>query len=292
MSHDYGDIARERLFFSERMYGHRVRGSVKAVPVSSWSRIRVTAFLLVVALALWKSFFIRQQVQEDSQTWRRQEDILISFSDEKKATPNTLHSPPPPKYSPPPSPRDTSSDKKTSVTREIKTPSPHHHLYLHIHHLLLERGKKKGSKNEDKRRKKPGTTPVWTKSSEELDVSGDLRSESCRIYVWDLANDLAPNIGMSSCNITDIWPFDHPGSGIEGMRRTAHQDAPHATGYWLVEAVKNSEHYEESMDKADLILVDTHCYESMYYAAQHATSKFDDGLDPINEISLDISRLL
>lgn len=264
---------------------------MKAVSVPSWSRIRITVFLLVVALALWKNFFIRQQVQEDSQTWRRQEDILLSVSEEKKVTPDTLHSPPPPKYSPPPSPWDTSSDKKTSVTREIKTPSPPPPLVpTYPPPAPRERGKK-GSTNEDKRRKKPGTTPVSTKSSEELEVSGNLRSGSCKIYVWDLANDLAPSIGMSGCNITDVWPFDHPGSGIEGMRRTAHQDAPHATGYWLVEAVKNSEHYEESMDKADLILVDTHCYESMYYAAQHATSKFDDGLDPINEISLDISRL-
>lgn len=80
---------------------------------------------------------------------------------------------------------------------------------------------------------------------------------SCRIHVWD-AERKAPGLGFSACNISDVWPFDHPGSGIDGMYRTAHQNAPHAIGYWLAEAVKKSALYEENFDRADLILLNTY----------------------------------
>lgn len=80
----------------------------------------------------------------------------------------------------------------------------------------------------------------------------------CKIYVWDVGRDVAPKLGMPVCNITDVWPFDHPGSGIAGMRRTSHMDAPHAAGYWLSNAVKTSPYYESNIDKADLILLDTY----------------------------------
>lgn len=80
---------------------------------------------------------------------------------------------------------------------------------------------------------------------------------SCRIHVWD-AEKMAPDLGLSACNISDIWPFDHPGSGIDGMYRTAHQNAPHAIGYWLAEAVRKSAAYEEKFDRADLILLNTY----------------------------------
>lgn len=97
--------------------------------------------------------------------------------------------------------------------------------------------------------------------AEHLQKQTVLSSQSpsgCKIYVWDVGRDVAPNLGMPVCNITDVWPFDHPGSGIAGMRRTSHMDAPHAAGYWLSHAVKMSPHYESNIDKADLILLDTY----------------------------------
>ncbi len=80
---------------------------------------------------------------------------------------------------------------------------------------------------------------------------------SCRIHVWDAGKE-APDLGVSACNISDVWPFDHPGSGIDGMYRTSHQNAPHAIGYWLAEAVRQSAHHEENFDRADLILLNTY----------------------------------
>jgi len=85
----------------------------------------------------------------------------------------------------------------------------------------------------------------------------------CKIHVWDVGQDVAPKLGMSACNITDVWPFDHPGSGIAGMRRTAHMDAPHAAGYWLSNAVRMSPYYESNIDKADLVLLDTYVCRNM-----------------------------
>jgi hypothetical protein len=84
-----------------------------------------------------------------------------------------------------------------------------------------------------------------------------IQPASCRIHVWN-AERKAPGLGFSACNISDVWPFDHPGSGIDGMYRTAHQNAPHAIGYWLAEAVKKSALYEENFDRADLILLNTY----------------------------------
>eukprot|EP00889_Picochlorum_renovo_P004110 jgi/Picre1/31140/NNA_006494.t1 len=80
----------------------------------------------------------------------------------------------------------------------------------------------------------------------------------------------------------------HPLSAL-----TAHQNAPHAIGYWLAEAVKKSALYEENFDRADLILLNTHCYESWYYILQNRQADVRDGaLDPINEVSLQISKIL
>ena len=115
----------------------------------------------------------------------------------------------------------------------------------------------------------------------------------CRIHVWDLGADLAPALGLPTCNVTDIWTFDRPGKGIEGIYSFKHQDAPHSVGFWVAAAVRRSRHYETNIKLADLILLDTHCYESWYFALQQKSSvnQESDGLNPINELSLQISRL-
>jgi len=99
------------------------------------------------------------------------------------------------------------------------------------------------------------------------------------------------------CNITDVWPFDHPGRGLVGMSRTPHQYAPHAAGYWLASAVRNSEQYfAEDMEKADLVLVDTHCFESQYAAVAGGGSADGPAAVVISErereqVSMSISRV-
>jgi hypothetical protein len=112
---------------------------------------------------------------------------------------------------------------------------------------------------------------------------------ACKIHVLDPT--------ASVCNITDVWPFDHPGRGMVGMSRTPHQHAPHAAGYWLASAVRNSKkYYEEDMDKADLVLVDTHCFESQYAAVMGGGSADGPNAVVISErekeqVSMAISRV-
>ncbi|KAI8107132.1 hypothetical protein M9434_001777 [Picochlorum sp. BPE23] len=137
-----------------------------------------------------------------------------------------------------------------------------------------------------------GKEDMHPPSQRSVGAKKKIQPASCRIHVWD-AERKAPGLGFSACNISDVWPFDHPGSGIDGMYRTAHQNAPHAIGYWLAEAVKKSALYEENFDRADLILLNTHCYESWYYILQNRQADVRDGaLDPINEVSLQISKIL
>jgi hypothetical protein len=119
------------------------------------------------------------------------------------------------------------------------------------------------------------------------------KDTECRIHVWDLGADVAPTLGLPRCNITDIWTFDQPGNGIEGMYSTRHQDAPHSVGFWVADAVRRSRHYETNIKYADIILLDTHCYESWYFALQqkYNANQDSDSLNPINELSLQISKL-
>jgi hypothetical protein len=81
------------------------------------------------------------------------------------------------------------------------------------------------------------------------------------------------------------------------MSRTPHQFAPHAAGYWLVHAVKSTPgYYEPDMEKADLVLVDTHCFESQYLAVTGGAGSDGVGAVRISEreqeqVSLAISRV-
>jgi len=99
---------------------------------------------------------------------------------------------------------------------------------------------------------------------------------ACKIGILDPTPSL--------CNVTDVWPYDHPGRGMDGMSRTPHMHAPHAAGHWLVEAVRRTPgYYESNVDKADLVLVDTHCFEAMYAAAAGERAR--------ERVSLEISRV-
>lgn len=276
------------------MYFYRIRGHGKA----PWPRRRVSLLLLVLgylfALKLRKSFSQSPKKDEEINGWSRQEDILWSSGNDitqpdmkMKALQGPPLPSPPHRSPPPPSPQGLPSDKKMDLSRKIIIPPSH----LPSSSMHPPPAPRRWGEEKDSTGTKVAQKSIPAMGSRVEPQFGEFPSSDCKIFVWDLANDLAPSIGMPRCNLTDIWPFDHPGSGIEGMRRTAHQDAPHAMGYWLVDAIKKSRYYEISMDKADLILVDTHCYESMYYAAQHAISRDEDGLNPVNELSLAISRL-
>ena len=112
---------------------------------------------------------------------------------------------------------------------------------------------------------------------------------ACKIHILDPT--------ASVCNITDVWPYDHPGRGMVGMSRTPHHHAPHAAGYWLTSAVRsNPQYYTSDLDKADLVLVDTHCFESQYAAVVGGGAGDGPPLVVISErekerVSMEISRV-
>lgn len=281
-------------FSVQVMRVHRVRGARKAFQLP---RGRVAALLLgttyLVVLIVWKG--VAHGVSEDRDPRDsfsaniEKNNEWSGFGDREHERPR--RQPPPRHTSSPQEPLETASKAPKEIrSKEIERTSEKSISPASFSLPQEVEMQKRIEKGDGTMKKSRGRAiPVLTSPSEK--PSGKTQDDSCRIYVWDLGKDVAPDIGMSICNITDIWPFDHPGRGIEGMHRTAHQDAPHATGYWLVNAIRGSKYYENSIDKADLIVLDTHCYESWYYAGQHTLSKYEDGLDPINDISLDISRL-
>lgn len=281
------------------MYGHRARVPAKSFRVVPWpKRQAVLVFLVftcVICIKLWSGLIQQSNVETNNKDWNRQVDYSLDRSEIQGIADGKTMGP----HSPSPSPSLPSAREgprrnlpdEQMVTKEGNSmygPPPPSSPTFSMPAPPTQPKKHKAGEQEKTTGKR--SVPVLESPSKEMPLD-TLSDMSCRIHVLDLGNDLAPSIGMPGCNITDIWPFDHPGSGIGGMRRTSHQDAPHAMGYWLANAVRNSIYYEESMDKADLILLDSHCYESWYFVAQHTTPKYEEGLDPMNDISLDISRL-
>lgn len=79
----------------------------------------------------------------------------------------------------------------------------------------------------------------------------------CKIYILDPSLELAPTLGIPSCNLSEAWPFGQTGQGVEGLHRSPHWAAQHASGYWVAQAIANGPHYTKFMREADLIYVHT-----------------------------------
>lgn len=79
----------------------------------------------------------------------------------------------------------------------------------------------------------------------------------CKIYVLDPSTELAPKLGIPSCNLSQAWPFDQPGKGVEGLDRTPHWAAQHASGHWVAQAILHSPHHTANLREADLVYINT-----------------------------------
>jgi len=113
----------------------------------------------------------------------------------------------------------------------------------------------------------------------------------CKIYIVDPSKELAPKLGLPKCKLSEAWPFNQPGQGVDGLDQTPHWAARHAAGHWVAEAIRNSPYYTKDIKTADLWYVNTHCYalwhESLWHYAQQEESDFN----AFNPISTTISRL-
>jgi len=78
----------------------------------------------------------------------------------------------------------------------------------------------------------------------------------CKIYIVDPSVELAPGLGLPSCNLSTAWPFDHQGEGITGLGRIPHWAAEHASGHWVTEAIRRSPYHHDNIKNADLVYVD------------------------------------
>lgn len=134
------------------------------------------------------------------------------------------------------------------------------------HDLVTAMAHSNDSKKDEKKKKKkktqkgPPQPPPVPRSPPPpiLRPAKPVPAGSCKIHVWNLGDSLAPTLGMPRCNISEIWQFDRLGHGIAGMEMTVHSEAPHAQGYWLAKAVRESDYYEERLDRADLVVLDTY----------------------------------
>jgi hypothetical protein len=79
----------------------------------------------------------------------------------------------------------------------------------------------------------------------------------CKIYILDASQEIAPGLGIPACNVSQAWPFDRAGAGVEGLSRTPHWAAEHASGYWVAQAIANGPHYTKFLREADLVYVYT-----------------------------------
>lgn len=81
---------------------------------------------------------------------------------------------------------------------------------------------------------------------------------TCKIYVVDPDAELSASIGLPHCNINKVWPFNEPGTGVEGMNATPHWAAQHASGYWLAKSIQSSFASSNDINAADIIYVNTY----------------------------------
>ena len=113
----------------------------------------------------------------------------------------------------------------------------------------------------------------------------------CKIYIVDPSEELAPELGLPKCKLSEAWPFDQPGKGVDGLDATPHWAARHAAGHWVAEAIRNSAYYTNDIKSADLWYVNTHCYALWHESLWHYAQQNDSDFNAFNPISTTISRL-
>jgi hypothetical protein len=113
----------------------------------------------------------------------------------------------------------------------------------------------------------------------------------CKIYIVDPSEELAPKLGLPKCKLSEAWPFDQPGQGVDGLDQTPHWAARHAAGHWVAEAIRHSPYYTNNINNADLWYVNTHCYALWHESLWHYAQQDDSDFNAFNPISTTISRL-
>jgi hypothetical protein len=113
----------------------------------------------------------------------------------------------------------------------------------------------------------------------------------CKIYIVDPSEELAPELGLPKCKLSEAWPFDQPGKGVDGLDSTPHWAARHAAGHWVAEAIRHSSYYTTDIKSADLWYVNTHCYALWHESLWHNAQQNDGEFNAFNPISTTISRL-
>ncbi|KAL4531462.1 hypothetical protein Ndes2526B_g04425 [Nannochloris sp. 'desiccata'] len=113
----------------------------------------------------------------------------------------------------------------------------------------------------------------------------------CKIYIVDPSEELAPELGLPKCKLSEAWPFDQPGQGVDGLDQTPHWAARHAAGHWVAEAIRHSSYYTNDIKSADLWYVNTHCYALWHESLWHYAQQNDSDFNAFNPISTTISRL-
>ena len=110
----------------------------------------------------------------------------------------------------------------------------------------------------------------------------------------DPSKELAPDLGLPKCSIKEAWPFDAPGSGVDGFDATPHWAARHASGHWVAEAIRHSPYHTKDIKEADMWYVNTHCYALWHESFWHLAQQDDSAppFNPFNEVSSTISRLV
>jgi hypothetical protein len=91
----------------------------------------------------------------------------------------------------------------------------------------------------------------------------------CPVYILDLSAEVAPQIGIPQCNISDpeVWPLDRPGEltwSLQRMERMHHSHYQYAGQWWLTEALRNASGVlTDNVDEACMVWVDSYCYNQV-----------------------------
>ncbi|KDD75549.1 hypothetical protein H632_c623p1 [Helicosporidium sp. ATCC 50920] len=109
--------------------------------------------------------------------------------------------------------------------------------------------------------------------------------DSCRIYVLDPARDL----GMPGCDFEDpkIWPFNRDDSKLEASGALLHNQYQHAVQHWIAKAVEDSPYAARSLEEAQLVFVNLHCYATWHvgkwWEQKVGPSSAETSASPANE---------
>ncbi|KFM25367.1 hypothetical protein F751_0905 [Auxenochlorella protothecoides] len=97
--------------------------------------------------------------------------------------------------------------------------------------------------------------------SPQAQITGTPDSDaSCSIYVLDPVQDL----GLPRCNFADpaVWPFAAPNNKLQASGPLQHWEQQHAVNYWVAQAIAMSGYQTNDRHGADMIFLNTHCFEA------------------------------